>query len=275
MSTAIRTALITGTSSGFGKSTTRMLAAAGWNVIATMRDPQDHFSDLPNVLVSRLDVNDEASITRSIAMGIDRFGKLDALVNNAGGLLMGPFEAVSEAKARAIFETNTFGVMNVTRQILPHFRSQGHGVLVNISSAVALVPPPLFTIYAASKCAIEGFSEALAYELAPLNIRVKLVEPGAALTGITSRVMEEAATLPHIADYGPLLAHVQKLNEELFSKGMSGPDPIAEVIVRAVTDGSSQLRYLACDDFTETLEARKALDEESFLGQLRARYLPR
>lgn len=276
MNGIVRTALITGTSSGFGKSTTEILAEAGWNVVATMRDPDgcDHFSSFPNVLTTRLDVRDEGSIGEAITAGIARFGRIDAVVNNAGGLLMGVFEAVSDAKARELFETNTFGVMSVVRRILPHFRGQGSGLIVNVTSAVALSPLPLFSVYAASKYAIEGFSEALAYELAPLNIRVKLVAPGAALTGITSRVMAEAAALPHIPDYDPFIDHMNALTAKGMANGMAGPEAIAKVIAHAVADDSNQLRYLAGEDFVELLKTRKALDEESFLDQLRKQYMP-
>lgn len=266
-----RTVLITGTSSGFGKVATELLARRGWNVIATMRSPQGgEFADLPNVLVHQLDVTNPETIAPAIAAGIDRFGAIDAVINNAGGLVLGAFESVPDAAARELFEVNAFGVFNVIRAILPHFRSRRSGTILNISSAVALVPMPLLSLYTATKCAIEGFSESLAFELAPFGIRVKVLEPGAALTGITSRVFDEFQKLPKIADYEPVINHITGIQAANASNGMASAEDIAIGIVAALEDESPRLRYVQAEEFTELLASKKEQDEEQFLAGQRA-----
>src|SRR5258708_19735592 len=140
-----KTALITGCSSGFGRAAALYFAERGWNVAATMRAP-DQEKDLAaknGVLVTRLDVQDPESIERGVRAALDRFGRIDALVNNAGFGLFGIFEATSREKIAAQFAVNVFGVMDVTRAVLPHFRAAGGGVILNVGSGAAgLLPPP-------------------------------------------------------------------------------------------------------------------------------------
>ena len=175
-----KTVLITGTSSGFGKATARHFAREGWNVVATMRRPEEEkeLTQLPGVLVTRLDVQDRGSITTAIEAGIARFGRIDALVNNAGFGLFGLFEATPREKIAEQFDVNVFGVMDVTRAILPHFRQNKSGVILNIGSGAGVFTLPMLSLYCASKFALEGFTEALSYELASQNIIVKMIEPG-------------------------------------------------------------------------------------------------
>ncbi len=179
-----KTVLITGTSSGFGKTAAKHFAGNGWNVIATMRNPaaEKDLVDSDDVLVTRLDVQDRASIDQAIAAGIARFGKIDALVNNAGFGLFGLLESFPREKIQEQFDVNVFGVIDVTRAILPHFRKNRGGVILNISSGAGVFTLPMLSMYCASKFALEGFSEALSYELASQNIVVKIIEPG----GVTS-----------------------------------------------------------------------------------------
>jgi NAD(P)-dependent dehydrogenase (short-subunit alcohol dehydrogenase family) len=155
-----KTALITGTSSGFGKTTAKHFAANGWNVVATMRTPsaEAELVNLDGVLVTRLDVQDPESIDRAIEAGIRRFGRIDALINNAG---FGLFEVTPREKIWEQFDVNIFGVMDVTRAILPHFRSNKGGTIINISSGAGVFTLPLISLYCASKFALEGFSESL------------------------------------------------------------------------------------------------------------------
>jgi len=155
------TILITGCSTGLGKTAALHFADKGWNVVATMRRPQEstHFADCPNVLVTRLDVQDSASISAAIDAGIARFGKIDALVNNAGFGLFGVFETLPIEKVKEQFDVNVFGVMDVTRAILPHFRRNKAGLILNISSGAGVFTLPALSLYCASKFALEGFSE--------------------------------------------------------------------------------------------------------------------
>src|ERR1700744_1454487 len=179
-----KTVLITGTSSGFGKESAKLFQKNGWNVIATMRSPEkeEELTQLEDVWVTRLDVQDAGSIEKIITGGIDRFGRIDALVNNAGYALIGAFESATRDQIGRQYAVNVFGLMDVTQAILPHFRGNGGGAIINVSSFGGIVALPFCSLYNSSKFAVEGFSEALSQELAPHNIAVKLVEPGGVQT---------------------------------------------------------------------------------------------
>ena len=140
-----KTVLITGASSGFGRAAAKLFQKEGWNVVATMRelDREDELKTLADTLVVRLDVRDAASIEAAIALGIKRFGKIDCVVNNAGAGLFSVFETTPLAAARDLFETNVFGVMQVTQSVLPHFRENGGGRIVNVASGTGIVAVPL------------------------------------------------------------------------------------------------------------------------------------
>ena len=171
----MKTALITGCSSGYGLATARYFHSRGWNVIATMRTPRaDVLPRSEHLRVLALDVTKPDSI----AAALEASGPIDVLVNNAGVGIIGAFEATPMTTARDVFETNTFGVMAMTQAVLPQFRARKSGVLVNVTSSVTLTPMPLAAVYTGSKMAIEGFSASLALELDAFNVRVKLVEPG-------------------------------------------------------------------------------------------------
>lgn len=182
-----KTVLIAGSSSGFGEALVDAFAAAGWNVTATARNLSKfpaHFEQMPNVLVQRLDVTDERSIRQALAASRDRFGGLDALINAAGYIQLGTLEELSIDDIRNLFETNFFGLLTVTKEVLPGFREQGFGHIVNFSSLAGVVGLPLVSSYSASKWAVEGFSEALARETAHLGVQVTIVEPGPFATGL-------------------------------------------------------------------------------------------
>ena len=169
------TVLITGCSSGFGLSAARLFLERGWSVVATMRAPRDGL--LPpseHLRVLPMDVTDKDSILSGMAEA----GPIDALVNNAGGGLLGAVEAASAEGLRELFDLNAFGTMVTTSAALPGMRARGSGVIVNMSSAVTLKPLPLLAAYTASKAAVEAFSEVLSLEVAPFGIRVRLVIPG-------------------------------------------------------------------------------------------------
>lgn len=172
---ALNTVLITGSSSGFGLATARHFHAQGWNVVATMRTPREGV--LPSserIRMLPLDVTDPDSI----AAALEAAGPIDALVNNAGVGVVGAFEATPMSHIRAVFETNTFGVLAMTQAAIPRFRARESGVIVNVTSTVTLAAMPLAAAYTASKQAIQGFTGSLAHELSPFGVRVKLVEPG-------------------------------------------------------------------------------------------------
>jgi NAD(P)-dependent dehydrogenase (short-subunit alcohol dehydrogenase family) len=274
-----RTILITGCSTGFGQATARLFAAHGWNVVATMRNPEAgvELAALGNVFVTRLDVQDQASIDAAVAQSIARFGRIDVLVNNAGFGLFGIFEATARDKVLEQFEVNVFGLMDVTRAVLPHMRANRSGTIVNISSGAGVFTLPMISLYCASKFALEGFSEALSYELAGVGVGVKIVEPG----GVTStdfgrRSGAEAAGASDIADYGPFVGAAMEVFAGLrASRASATSEEVAEVIFTAATDGTDQLRYVATDDIKPLVAARRETSEAEYLAFMRERVGPR
>ncbi len=262
-----QTILITGASSGIGRVTAEHFAAQGWNVIATMRRPEAEtaLTDLPNVLVTRLDVTDPASITAAVAAGIDRFGAIDALLNNAGYGAYGPLEAFPMENIRRQFDTNVIGLLAVTQAVLPHMRAQASGVIVNISSIGGQMTFPLGALYHGTKFAVEGISEAMSYEMEAIGVRMKIVQPGLIATDFGGRSFDFTND--------ESMAEYQGIVGALFAgwSGMTGSPAqvVADVIWQAVTDGSDQLRYRAGDDAHALLDQRKAADDATFMAGIK------
>ncbi|MBR1155963.1 SDR family oxidoreductase [Bradyrhizobium sp. JYMT SZCCT0428] len=271
--------LITGCSSGYGEAAAKLFALRGWNVIATMRNP-DHgrkLTDLKNILVVRLDVQDRDSIDKAITQAIRHFGRIDAVVNNAGYGLFSPFEPSSRDAIQKQFDVNVFGAMDVIRSILPHFRTNRSGTIINISSGAGVFGAPMASIYCASKFALEGFSESLAYELADLGIAVKLIEPGGAPgTGFMTRSKAETGGLPIPDDYNVFMAHAAQIYGAIATNSDSDAiKRVAEAIFAAATDGTDQLRYMPNDDIRALLTARRESSEQEFIALMRGFFLPR
>lgn len=266
----MNTILITGASSGIGKATALRFQSEGWNVIATMRDPAAgaDLAALDNVLVARLDVTDSASIAAAVDAGGVRFGRIDALLNNAGYGAYGPLEAFSTERIRRQFDTNVIGLLEVTKVMLPHMRANRAGTIVNISSIGGQITFPLGTLYHGTKFAVEGLSEALHYELEPLGIRVRIVEPGMIRTDFGGRsfdfAMDEA-----LADYTPTAQAMGRLFGKL-AANPSAPEAVADVIWQAVNEPGDRLRFRAGKDAETLLDRRKLEDDESFLGSIKA-----
>ncbi|AYG57964.1 SDR family oxidoreductase [Rhizobium jaguaris] len=269
-----KTVLITGASSGIGKASAKLFHGKGWNVVATMRSPdkETELTALDNVLVTRLDVSDPQSIAAAVAAGIDRFGRIDALVNNAGYGQYGVFEAVPPEKIRQQFDVNVFGVMDVTRALLPHFRANRSGVIVNVSSGAGLFTLPMISLYCASKFALEGFTEALAYELLDLNIGVKLVIPhgGVSETRFSERSAEDNALADVPGDYAPFIANVVKAFANMTAARTITSADVADVIYESVTDGSDRLRYLIGDDARGFIRARNEMTDHDYVNFMRS-----
>ncbi|MFZ4861143.1 SDR family oxidoreductase [Sphingobacterium sp. Mn56C] len=263
------TILITGASSGIGKATALYFAARGWQVIASMRDTTDAkaWGDRENIFLQQLDVCDAHSIEKGIAAGIAKFGKIDVLVNNAGYAQYGIFESIHEDQMRKQFEVNVFGVMRTTKAILPHFREQQNGILVNISSGTGRFTVPLMSLYSATKFAIEGFSESLAYELKAQNIRVKIIEPGSTASNFHHTLTAEAAENSTLPDYEAYRSTLEKRMSEIrekYATQASTPAAIAQTIFEAVTDGSDRLRYVAGDDILPFIALRTSSSEQEY-----------
>lgn len=272
------TVLITGTSSGLGRAAAQLFADQGWNVVATMRTlaAGSDLAQRDNVLVTRLDVQEPASIEQAIAAGIERFGRIDALINSAGFGAYGIFESFSREKIREQFDINVFGVMEVTRALLPHFRHNKAGLIINISSGAGVFGVPLISLYNASKFALEGFSESLSYELLSQNIVVKIIEPGSVLdTQFSVRSAAEASQTSVPEDYDSFVAAAARVFESLKGGHAATSGDVARVIYRAATDGSHQLRYVATKDILPLVKARRETSEEQYMGLMRSIYMPR
>jgi len=263
-----KTVLITGTSSGFGQVAAEFFAKNDWNVIATMRDTSNPgtLTNLKNMLITYLDVQDQQSIEDSIKAGIERFGRIDVVVNNAGYGLFGIFESASRKAIQTQFEVNVFGAMDVSRAILPHFRTNRSGTIINVSSGAGAIGFPMASIYSSSKFALEGFSEGLRYELASLGIKVKVIEPGGAMkTGFMNRVGGESAGLTFIPDYAPFLEQIGKVYAGMGNNAdPNAVEKVVEAIFEAANDQSDRLRYMPTNDIRPILDARRGTSEEEY-----------
>jgi len=269
-----QTIVITGCSSGIGRATARRFAGGGWNVVATMRSPspEDELAGMGGVLLLPLDVTDPASIERALAAGIERFGRIDALVNNAGYGQYGIFEALGPEQIQQQFAVNLFGVMATIRAILPHFRTNGAGAIINVSSGAGIFGLPMMSMYNASKFALEGFAESLWYELADQNIAVKQVIPhgGVSETRFGERSAQDLAHDPALAGYNAFVARMGATFAAMASAQRIRAEDVAELIWQAATDGSTRLRYLIGSDERGFVKARRELSEEAYIAFMRA-----
>ena len=237
-----KTILITGASSGIGRATALYFAEKGWNVAATLRDPLKADSVLkhPRISLFALDVTNPNSIAQAIRDALNRYKKIDVLLNNAGYGLFGPLEAIEGQQIQQQFATNLFGLIGVTQQILPAMRDAGEGLIINVSSIVGRLALPYASSYVATKFAVEGLSESMRYELEPFHIRVKMVEPGSISTEFSKGSMQMAVSDPYRASMDKFLGVFTKAN----SAGAK-PGDVAKVVYRAANDSSNRLRYLA------------------------------
>lgn len=260
--------LITGASSGIGKETAKLFQTKNWRVAATMREPEkaEDLQKIADLETFRLDVTKVETIKSAIAETLEKFGRIDAVVNNAGYALFGAFEAASRQQIEKQFQTNVFGVMNVCREILPYFREQKRGVIVNVASVGGRITFPFSSLYHATKWAVEGFSESLQYELEQFNIRVKIIEPGPIKTDFYDRSMDIARKEGLSAyDYmiDRFLPNMKKAGEQA-----PGGDLVAETIWEAVTDGTKKLRYGV--NTKGILTARGLLPESAFFKLIKS-----
>ncbi|TAF68086.1 MAG: SDR family oxidoreductase [Cytophagales bacterium] len=262
-----KTILITGASSGIGKATAIHFQQQGWNVIATMRSPEKEteLRTSQNIHLEKLDVLDVESISQAIQNGIQKFGKIDALVNNAGYGAYGALEAFPRENIVRQFNTNVIGLIDVTKAIIPHFRQNKEGVIVNISSIGGQMTFALGSLYHGTKFAVEGISESLQYEMAEIGVKVKIVEPGFIATDFGGRSFDFQAG--EIAEYKPIINALMKQWQNP-NNTISPPSLVAEVIFSAVTDGTNQLRYRAGDDANFLLDSRKKMTDAEFFEMM-------
>ncbi|GHH41740.1 SDR family oxidoreductase [Lentzea cavernae] len=272
MNNTTKTVLITGASSGLGRATAEHFHAQGWNVVATMRSPEraSGLTASDRVLLTRLDVQDADSIRSAVDAGLERFGRIDVLVNNAGYGAYGPLEATSPEEIRRQFDVNVFGLLATTQALLPHFRANRSGVVVNVSSIGGRMAFPLGSLYHGAKFAVEGLSEALRYELAEIGVAVKVVEPGGMKTDFGGRSLAFTND-EELTEYQPLVQKVLGVLGPLVESG-SAPELVAEVVHTAATDGTAQLRYEAGPDAVQLLGLRRASDDASFFTAIETQF---
>jgi NAD(P)-dependent dehydrogenase (short-subunit alcohol dehydrogenase family) len=232
--------LVTGVSSGIGRAIASAFAEKGFEVFGTSRNPQTT-EPVSGVELVQLDVTDAASVSAAVATVIQRAGRIDVLVNNAGFGVLGAAEESSITQAQQLFDTNFFGLVRVTREVLPHLRAQGSGRIVNIGSVLGFLPAPYGALYSASKHAVEGYSESLDHETREFGVRVSVVEPGYTNTSFEANATD--ADSP-IDSYAPIREHVK---QGLTKAVRAGDDPavVARVVVKAATSRTPELRYPA------------------------------
>ena len=265
-----QTVFITGASTGIGKATAELFFERGWNVVATMRTPKSERSD-PHWLAVKLDVTVPSTIQEALSEARQRFGKVDVLVNNAGYGLSGTFESMDEARIKKQFETNVFGLMRVARAVLPHFRAAKSGVIINVASVGGRATFPFYSIYHATKWAVDGFSESLAFELEAAGIKVKIIEPGAIKTDFYDR----SADFVHDRALGEYNEIVDKGMRRMNKVGAKGAPPrlVAEAIWKAATDGSSRLRYVVGKDAKALLTMRRFVSDGIYRSMVKSQVL--
>ncbi len=268
-----RTVLITGAATGIGWETALRFAREEWNVVATTRCPdsipRSHLTS--GMMAVAMDVTQPEQVRGAVEAAIAEFGAVDVVVNNAGVGEFGIFEAIAPKKVRASFEVNVFGVMNVMRAVLPHYRERQSGVFVNISSAGGIVGMPAMSVYLTTKFALEGFSESAWFELASQGVAVKLVEPGGVETPFLGKIADTRRQNPVPEDYADFVAHNDSVMSQL-AWPRSTPFDIADVVFDAATDGTSRLRYFAGPGVEHMVRARRTFDDERYEIFMRAEF---
>ncbi len=265
-----KTIFITGASSGIGRAAVELFAKKGWQVAATMRSPEKEQSlqKQDNVRLFRLDVTQPETIANAVENALKIFGDIDVLVNNAGYGAVGIFEKAEPAQIQKQFDTNVFGLMNVTRAFLPYFRKRKAGRIINISSVGGRITFPVYSVYHATKWAVEGFSESLQFELRPFNIDVKLVEPAAIKTDFYSR-SKDVFQKKGLSDYDTY-EKVTVTNTNKFGEDAPGPEVVAKTIYKAAISRCKKMRYPSSTQGKILLFIRKIIPLRWFLFIIRS-----
>ncbi|QES88155.1 SDR family oxidoreductase [Rhizosphaericola mali] len=260
-----KTIFITGASSGLGKASAKLFQSKGWNVIATMRHPENEseLTQLEHVTLLPLDVSNANQIKETVTKAI-ALHDIDVVFNNAGYGLMGALETLSDEKINRQINTNLLGVIRVTQAFIPYFREKKNGLFISTTSVGGFMGFPLNSIYHATKFALEGWSESMAFELGAFGIRIKTVAPGAIATDFVDRSLD----INKSADYEDV---ENKLFEQMgaMMQNASTADQIAAVVYQAATDENDQLRYLAGSDATELYARRTEIGTEASQQEFR------
>ena len=253
---------ITGSSTGLGKATAKLFASKGWKVIATMRNPEKEkeLNNLPNTVLLSLDVTDPNQINTVVEKVIS-MGGVDVVFNNAGYGLAGPLEGISDEQIMRMVNTNMMGAIRTTKAFIPYFRAKKAGLFINTTSIGGLIAVPFNSMYHATKWALEGWSESMAFELKRFGIGMKTLEPGGMKTDFFTRSFD---TGKHSA-YDEMVNKVMSvITDPAISATYSTPEQIAEVVYEAATDGKDQLRYIAGEDAKATYAMRLQVGDETF-----------
>ena len=272
-----RIAVVTGSSSGIGFETALLLARSGFHTYATMRnlEKSKSITEIANteklpLQVVQLDVNDDISVKNAIDKIVGAAAenkRIDALVNNAGYGLVGAFEDLSIEEIKAQFETNLYGVIRVTQQVLPVMRKQNSGgTIVNVSSVGGRIGVPILSAYQSTKFALEGLSESMSYELEPFGIRVVIIEPGFIRTNIVNSSTSAQKALDPKSPYFPLMQKVKNHFKSMMENASSSspPEEVAKVILQAITSKNPQLRYTVGNDAATIIQARMNMPDKEF-----------
>lgn len=262
-----KTAFVTGASSGIGKAAAVALTQAGYRVIGTSRRAAPG-EVRDGIRMIACDVTDEASVADALALVHAEVGGVDLLVNNAGYAVSGAAEESSVEQVHALFDTNFLGVVRVTNAVLPIMRAQGHGRILNIGSVMGLIPGPFGAYYAASKHAIEGYSESLDHEVRPFGIRVSVIEPWATKTAIEANSPQGDRPVPA---YAQTLARYRAAFDAAMAAGDT-PEDVAATIVAAAQDNAPRLRYPSGKAARQTSFARRYLPRGLFDRSLRKQF---
>jgi NAD(P)-dependent dehydrogenase (short-subunit alcohol dehydrogenase family) len=261
-----RTAVITGTASGMGRATVERFLGEGWSVVATVRRAEDLrlWAGRDRVATLLLDVDDETAAEPFAARAAAAFGRIDVLVNNAGYYQMGPLEASSMDQIHRQFQTNVFGLIAITRAVLPTMRAQGSGVIINIASIGADGGYPYTSVYSASKAAVATLTEGLNIELVPFGVQAKAILPGQHATGIFNKIDGPDLDLPEYA------AGIKAFFDGVPTAG-SAPSAAADVIYEAATDGKRRkVHYYAGPDALTIPRAKRILGPEGYWEEFQA-----
>jgi NAD(P)-dependent dehydrogenase (short-subunit alcohol dehydrogenase family) len=260
----MKTWFITGASRGFGALFTQAALERGDNVVATARNAQaivDTFGTLPNLLAVKLDVTEEVQAVEAVRQAVERFGRIDVLVNNAGFGVLGAIEEISGAEVEAVYRTNVFGLLAVTRAALPQLRNQRSGHILNISSIGGYQSWAGWGVYASTKFAVEGISEALAMETRPLGIKVTIVEPGYFRTDFLDG-NSLTTTTGVIEDYAETVGEIRKLAADLNHQQPGDPARLAKALLTVVDAEDPPLRMPFGSDTVAGIEAKNAFVAE-------------
>ena len=265
--------LVTGSSSGIGFETALLLARSGFHTYASIRNLEkfQNITEIANtenlpLRVVQLDLNDDRSVKDAIGKIVaEENGRIDVLVNNAGYGLFSPIEDVTLDQVKEQFETNFFGVVRVTKEVLPIMRKQRKGTIVNVSSVDGKVGIPLNPAYIASNFALEGLSESMRYELKEFGVNIVIIEPGVIKTNIVENLKTAAGTRSILeSPYTDLIERSSNAFGKMMDNNSSPPKLVAEAILNAITSKDPEIRYVVGDDAKSIMKIRKNSSDKEF-----------